>query len=406
MITIHNKNYDVSRFDHPGGNQLLAYYHGKDATEAFDAYHELTPAMRVRMRCMELGHGQGGDVSQLERDWRDLKTLVRRKGLLEHDAWNSTRDFAVSLSLFALTASLWTSYPLLAAALLGLAWQNTAFIGHDLGHMSIFQKKWVNASVGLVFGNLLTGIGLGWWRYTHNNHHVVTNSIEEDQDIQHQPALGLVKGSVYSDFYRRWLPYPWTRFQAWYFYPLMCVARLNLYIQSWLHVLKLPPHGHSSGHFHRPLEALCLLMFMSWYGYALTLHADCFVYSALLTHAVAGVLHIQILLSHYAEPVYRKTMRETDTKGWLEMQLRSTINIKSPNWLTEILYGGLHRQIEHHLFPRAPRRHLAAIEKLVVPFCRNHGLPHLSLGFVEANVRLIQCLNRVYLIDDLLQCRG
>jgi len=38
---------------------------------------------------------------------------------------------------------------------------------------------------GLVVGNLTTGIGMGWWKRSHNVHHVCCNSIEHDPDIQH-----------------------------------------------------------------------------------------------------------------------------------------------------------------------------------------------------------------------------
>ena len=38
--------------------------------------------------------------------------------------------------------------------------------------------------IGMVVGPLLTGISTAWWKRSHNAHHVVTNSVSHDPDIQ------------------------------------------------------------------------------------------------------------------------------------------------------------------------------------------------------------------------------
>ena len=45
-------------------------------------------------------------------------------------------------------------------------------------------------------------------------------------------------------------------------------------------------------------------------------------------------------------------------------------------------YGGLQYQIEHHLFPRAPRHNLRKIRNRVRPFCKKHGVPYMSVSFI------------------------
>ena len=45
-------------------------------------------------------------------------------------------------------------------------------------------------------------------------------------------------------------------------------------------------------------------------------------------------------------------------------------------------YGGLQYQIEHHLFPRAPRHNLRKIVNRVRPFCKKHGVPYMSVSFI------------------------
>lgn len=44
-------------------------------------------------------------------------------------------------------------------------------------------------------------------------------------------------------------------------------------------------------------------------------------------------------------------------------------------------HGGLQFQIEHHLFPRVPRRNLRRIAPAVKKFCKKHDLPYRSADF-------------------------
>lgn len=77
----------------------------------------------------------------------------------------------------------------ISAILIGIFWQQVSFIGHDLGHKAVTHIDKLEKQIGLVVGNILIGISIGWWNSTHNTHHVYTNSANDDPDIQHIPAL-------------------------------------------------------------------------------------------------------------------------------------------------------------------------------------------------------------------------
>ena len=64
-----------------------------------------------------------------------------------------------------------------------------AFIGHDLGHNQVTQVNYYDNLIGLIIGNLMSGISLGWWKDSHNTHHVVPNTVQFDPDIQHMPFI-------------------------------------------------------------------------------------------------------------------------------------------------------------------------------------------------------------------------
>lgn len=285
------------------------------------------------------------------------------------------------------------------AALMALFWQQMAFVGHDMGHNAV-SHKWSNDNFhGLVVGNLLTGIGMGWWKRSHNVHHVCCNSIEHDPDIQHMPVFAVtpeIFRKFWSTYHAKWVEMDAAArllvpYQHYLFYPVMSLARFNLYVQSWLLLLS-SERVHNKG-----LEAASLLAFAGWYGglvWAMDArtggNAERFAF-VLLSHMLAGVLHVQICLSHFARDTYHGFAYNGEEDEWFRMQVATTLNIDCPVWL-DWFHGGLQFQVEHHLWPRLPRHNLRRAQKLVKAYCAQHSIPYHNLPWIEAQVQLIGCL--------------
>ncbi|WP_229382439.1 hypothetical protein [Microbacterium schleiferi] len=51
--------------------------------------------------------------------------------------------------------------------------------------------------------------------------------------------------------------------------------------------------------------------------------------------------------------------------------------------------------MEHHVFPRAPRPNLPALQKLVRAHCAEHGIPYTETTLGEAFRTIIAYLNQV-----------
>ena len=77
----------------------------------------------------------------------------------------------------------------IAAALLGLLWIQSAYIGHDSGHYVIMKNKSYNKFAQLLSGNCITGISIAWWKWTHNAHHLSCNSLDYDPDGYERATL-------------------------------------------------------------------------------------------------------------------------------------------------------------------------------------------------------------------------
>src|SRR5690606_24293729 len=119
----------------------------------------------------------GSDFAPLARRVRDSGLLERRRGYYAA---------AITGNLLA-TVAIW-----LAVALADRAWwavaaavasARTGFLGHDAGHRQIARTSRVNRWLGLLFGNLLTGLSHGWWNDKHNRHHANPNQVGKDPDV-------------------------------------------------------------------------------------------------------------------------------------------------------------------------------------------------------------------------------
>jgi hypothetical protein len=84
----------------------------------------------------------------------------------------------MSFYFFSQATKSWHYY--LSAVFLGAFWHQLTFTAHDAGHLAITHSYRTDSYIGIFIANLLGGISIGWWKYHHNIHHIVTNSPEHD----------------------------------------------------------------------------------------------------------------------------------------------------------------------------------------------------------------------------------
>jgi len=185
-----------------------------------------------------------------------------------------------------------------------------------------------------------------------------------------------------SESVSRWL----VSFQHFLYYPLMGLARFNLYAQSIIQMLR------DQKVEHRIAEILSEILFIAGLSYFLTFlptGKEMFLY-LVLSHFCAGVLHVQICLSHFSMEVFKPSAPQ----NWVVLQCSTTMDIACPRWL-DWFHGGLQFQIEHHLFPRLPRYRLRAVKPQVQALCDKYKLPYHEPGFLRANVEMIDTLRSI-----------
>mmetsp|Transcript_9338 Transcript_9338/g.13004 ORF Transcript_9338/g.13004 Transcript_9338/m.13004 type:complete len:200 (-) Transcript_9338:110-709(-) len=174
----------------------------------------------------------------------------------------------------------------------------------------------------------------------------------------------------------------------------MAFARFNLYVQSYILLLTRPKEVPLF-----PMELAGLIGFSLWFGYmvyaCMDTCAERIVY-LLISHGLAGILHVQITLSHFAEDTYHGKAYNDDSDEWFRMQLMTTLNVDCPTWM-DWFHGGLQFQIEHHLYPRLPRHNLRTARELVKEFCAKYDVKYKELSFFQGQCRVIAQLRKTAL---------
>ncbi|BGP19507.1 hypothetical protein JCM10213_006327 [Rhodosporidiobolus nylandii] len=327
-----------------------------------------------------------------------------------------------------------------AAVALGAFWHQVTFVAHDAGHTGLTGDWWTDRLWGVGIADAMGGLSIGWWADNHNVHHLVTNAPEHDPDIQHLPFFAISNkffSSIRSTYYNRVLTFDaFTRFflphQHKLYYLIMCFARFNLFALSYAFLASRWPARQSPLFKLRLLELAGIAFFYLWFGGGVLrsierpLHRWIYL---VVSFAVTSPLHVQIVLSHFSQPVSILPPSVPPSSLPIPLpaaelleshphrQLRTTMDISCPPYL-DFLHGGLNFQTPHHLFPRLPRFRFRTVSKLVEEWVdeenklveikedgsrwwnghrlgEHEGLTYKKMRFVEGNKSVLGVLKDV-----------
>jgi fatty acid desaturase len=320
-------------------------------------------------------------------DYLTLAEQVRAAGLLERRVGRySVRMALTGAALGAGWAALFlvgNSWAVLAvAAFLAVIFIQVVFVGHDAGHQQIFRSRRANRFVGLVAGNMLTGLSFGWWVRKHNAHHAHPNQVDRDPDI----GAGVVAFTAEIACRRRGIGRWLARWQAWLFFPLLTFEGLALHVAS---IRILARKRNRAAAFE---------------GFLLVAHTGLYLgvvfWLVSPTRALAFIAVQQALFGLYLGCAFapnHKGMAMLDhdaNETFLRRQVITSRNVTGGT-ITTLLLGGLNYQIEHHLFPMMPRSNLARSQGVVREFCRANGVPYQTCSLIDSYRQVLSYLRAV-----------
>ena len=299
-----------------------------------------------------------------------LSRLVRAAGLLERRYGAYAVRVVVTGALYA---AAWLAFVLIGASwlqlitagVLGVAFTQVAFLGHDSGHRQVLASRRGNDLLTIFAGNLFVGLSYGWWADKHNRHHAKPNHEGHDPDIG-EGVLAFTQAQVAGRTGRvsRFI----TRHQAALFFPLLTLEGLNLHVAS-LRYLIDPANRRTK---YRWLETALFGLHVVGYVALLLL-----VLSPVQAIAFFGV-H-QAVFGLYMGSAFAPNHKGMPTipgdvcLDFLRRQVLTSRNVRG-GWFTDQLLGGLNYQVEHHLFPNMPRGNLRRAQAIVRQYCAEHSI--------------------------------
>lgn len=290
-------------------------------------------------------------------------------------------------AFFALGAS-WATLGI--AALLGILSTQIGFIGHDAGHRQIFASSRANRLLGLVVGNGLIGLSFGWWVPKHSAHHAHPNELDRDPDI----GVGLIRAPRTQEEIRgiRRLACWMARRQAELFFPLMLLRSTGLYVAGTQDLIRRRDRAAITERIVLAVHAVLYLTAIFWVLSPLQGIAFLAVHQAVFSF----YLGCSFAPNHKGMPL----IEENSEMSFARRQVVTSRNLTG-GWWTDLVFGGLNYQIEHHLFPAMPRPNLARAQALVRAFCVANGFAYREERIINSYRQTVRQLRLAANIEVL-----
>jgi fatty acid desaturase len=322
-----------------------------------------------------------------QRDYAVLKKRIQEAGLLRKRPSYYFLSIATNTVLLAgcllllFTVQVVWAQALLAAALAVVSGQ-LGYQLHDSGHKQMFASAGKNALVGLITADLLLGMSYGWWVHKHNLHHGNPNDVDLDPDIK----VGAIAYSLDHALARRRFGRLVAMYQAYLFFPLTTLLAWSMHVTGWSYLVKGPSK-------YRRVEVVLLAVHAVVYLGAMVVFLG--PWSALMVvlihKAVGGAYMASVFAPNH------KGMPQTDASNRMDFvrtQVLTARNIRG-HPLTDLWYGSLNYQIEHHLFPNMPRVNMRRAQPIVKAFCAERGIEYYETSLVQSYRELLGFLNEI-----------
>jgi fatty acid desaturase len=323
--------------------------------------------------------GRGSEFAELSRRVKAAGLLAPRPGYYTAKIAATTGLYVAGWVAVVLVGRSW--WQLLTAVVLGVAFTQVAFLGHDAGHKQIFRTRRASYVLGLLHANLAVGLSYGWWIDKHNRHHAHPNEIGGDPDID----TGVL---VYQPGQRRRsrLAALVTRAQAWFFFPLLTLEGLNLHVAG---LLALKDRPRAARWWEGTLLAVHLAAYVTVLVVVLG-PVQALAFAAVQQGVFGFYMGCSFAPNHKGMPI----LRPGEEPSFLRRQVLTSRNVRGGR-VVDLVLGGLNYQIEHHLFPSMPRPNLRRAQHLVRAFCAERGVLYTETSLAASYGVSLRHLNAV-----------
>jgi fatty acid desaturase len=317
----------------------------------------------------------------------ELKSAVREAGLLERTPIRGSIEMIAIIVSMILVYSIIYNWNVLAfeslwwAVGLGLfmsvIFTRAVFVSHDILHLQYFKNKTLSFKLSYPFAAFILSNSSSWWDFKHNiNHHTWCNVTQKDADIL--AFDGAFTPNLKGD--KKWLRA--TKYLV--FWGAMFFMYSAFIIQSYNFVIKRKKWGELALMLlHWPIVWLPVFYYLPFWS-AMVVYLT-------LNLTLSPWLAFGFITNHLGCEVFDKEVGEK--LSWMELQMRTSRSLKGGKFV-HWFYGGLNTQVEHHLFPKAPRFNLLKIQEMTRDFAKKHKLDYFETTPLQAYVQINDVLKK------------
>ncbi len=322
----------------------------------------------------------GSDYAELSRRVAAAGLLRRRHGYHVIALTITGLLYVAGWVGFGLLGDSW--WQLGVAAVLAVLFTQVGFAGHEIGHRQVVNSRRSADRIGMIAGNLMIGLGQGWWVDKHNRHHSHPNQIDHDPDV----AAGVVRWTHDQALAATGLQRFVTRWQGVLFLPMLLLEGLNLHVSGFRSVF--------GRQVRRPVLEGTLLMLhvVIYFGAVFTVLSPGKAVAFIAIHQ--GLFGVYMGLSFAPNHKGMPVLGPDDNLDFLRRQVLTSRNVRG-NVITDWALGGLNYQIEHHLFPSMPRPALRRAQPIVREYCAQLGISYEEQSLPRSYAQSLKALHEV-----------
>lgn len=411
ITKIHDKYYDLSNFEHPGGPVALYAANGRDATCLFESHHIMSDKLIMDDILNRYKIDNYNDSSFIENismpyNWNVETNFHEELKELAINYFGKNNRFGVMKANFTKWMEIFTlffiNFFIVYYYLIGCWWALfllpfTIWISgvnyfHDGSHFALSTKWWINYIS--MYINPWFSSPIIWIHQHIIGHHNYVNIPEKDPDLYH--SVGGNIGDIRLTKKTEW--------KSGYLYQHTIGLILNwTFAIPWGLSLAEPFHTLKTGKYLNTIT----------FNKLTPLHKFIFIFFRIITVFIVYILPfllfnpIKALISAtypiivlswifmFFTQINHLTLQNSDINNpnFFIHQIITSHNIMPYSYLAYIVSGGLNLQIEHHLFPSINHCHLRNLQPSVQKLCHKYNIPyHISHSFTEAFFKYLDLL--------------
>lgn len=387
-ISIHRKYYDLRKFKHPGGQEILELCKNEpDCSALFVSYHAFSDMNKIKniMKKYEVASTDKPSLFSFKENgfYNILKKRVNTYLDNQSKKWsfNYLGTVLSSIGFFGLSQYLtFTSdYTIIKGLSSFTSGCSMVFLGynvlHDASHYAISNYPLVNNTLSALIQSIVFWNHTMWGYHHVIRHHQYTGMIEFDHDLHnHKPFYRKIKLN-YKYKYEvspNFLTYKYVIFEL--FIPGIAFGQSLSYLLWWKNKklgsskMKLPDiFGKTQDYVQYSFSLFYILFYIAYAGLP---YLYCYIVGLNLLYWIGSAP------DHDMYDTHKQIEKHDKLIDWGEMQVRHSGNFMESYPLFTRYMGGINYQIEHHLFPSLSNHKLKEIAPIVKKTCKEFNIPY------------------------------